>query len=106
MQLNECLAKVRKLGSEMRNGCEILGWPLPEKEKIWSITPDTIAAKKTVLCHDLALWGYGEVLNRIEEGRWKSETLPPKAKRMTEIYKEIGSYMEDCPELQEEIEGK
>jgi hypothetical protein len=26
MQLNECLTIVRKLGSEMRNGFEILGW--------------------------------------------------------------------------------
>ena len=103
MQLNECLAKVRKLGSEMRNGFEILGWTLPQKEKIWSITPDTKAAKEIVLCHDLALWGYGEVLNRIEDGQWHWKTLSPEAKRATEIYKEIDDSMENCPELQEEL---
>jgi hypothetical protein len=100
MQINECLAKVRKLGSEMRNGFEILGWTLPQKEEIWSITPDTKAAKEIVLCHDLALWGYGEV------GQWHWKTLSPEAKRLTEIYKEIDDCMENCTELQEELEGK
>jgi hypothetical protein len=54
----------------------------------------------------LALWSYGEVLNRIEDGQWDWETLSPEAKRATEIYKEIDDYMESCPELQEESLGK
>jgi len=106
MQLNECLAKVRKMGSEMRNCFEILGWTFPEKEKISSVTVETKPAKEIVLRHDLALWGYGEVINRIEEGQWDSGTLSQEAKRMTEIYKEIDDCMENCSELQVGIIGE